>query len=87
MYRTIGKTLLTWADLEEVLLDIDNQIILILNNRPLTYIEEEIDYPILTPNSLIVGYDVIFPDAALYESKSTSNDVKRLYLKDGNMSI
>ena len=36
LYRTIGKAQLTWAELEEVLLDIE----IILNNRPLTYIEE-----------------------------------------------
>ena len=39
LYRTIGKAQLTWAELEEVLLDIE----IILNNRPLTYTEEEID--------------------------------------------
>ena len=39
LYRPIRKTQLTWAELEEVLLDIE----IILNNRLLTYIEEEID--------------------------------------------
>ena len=66
LYRTIGKAQLTWAELEEVLLDIE----IILNNRPLTYIEEEIDYPILTPNSLILKCDVNFSDAAPHESES-----------------
>ena len=41
-YKTIGKAQLRWAKLEEVSLDIG----IILNNRPLTYIEEETDYPI-----------------------------------------
>ena len=49
---------MTWAELEEVLLDIE----ITLNNRLLTNIEEETDYPILTPNSLILGSDVNFPD-------------------------
>ena len=93
MYRTIGKAQLTWAELEEfeVLLDIE----IILNNRPLTYKEEEIDYRIFTPNSLILGRDVNFPDAASHNRErellrsdiSISNDVKRLYGKDRNMSI
>ena len=60
LYRTIEKAQLTWAELEEVLLDIE----IILNNRPLTYIEKEINYPILTPNSLILGCDVNIPDTA-----------------------
>ena len=91
LYRTIGKAQLTWAELEEVLLDIE----IILNNRPLTYIEEEIDYPILTPNSLILGPDVNFLMQYLMKVKvkllrgdiSISHDVKKLYGKDGNRSI
>ena len=60
MYRIIGKAQLTWAELEEVLIDIE----IIINNRPLTYIVEKIDYPILTSNNLILEYNVSFPDVA-----------------------
>ena len=56
LHRNIGKAQLTWAELDEVLLYIE----IILNNGPLTYIEEEIDYPILTPNSLMFGRDIDF---------------------------
>ena len=77
LYRTIGKAQLTWAELEEVLLDIE----IILNNRPLTYIEEEIDYPILTPNSLILGRDVNFPDTAPHESESETIKKRHKYIK------
>ena len=77
LYRTIGKAQLTWAELEEVLLDIE----IILNNRPLTYIEEEIDYPIWTPNSLILGRDVNFSDAAPDESESETMKKRRKYIK------
>ena len=31
--------------------------------------EQETDYPILTPNSLILGLDVDFPDEAPHESE------------------
>ena len=77
LYRTIGKAQLTWAELEEVLLDIE----IILNNRPLTHIEEEIDYPILTPNSLILGRDVSFPDAAPHESESETIKKRHKYIR------
>ena len=77
MYRIIEKAQLTWTELEEVLLDIEK----ILNNRPLTYIEEEIDYPILTPNSLILGRDVSFPDAAPHESESETIMKRHKYIK------
>ena len=57
---------MTWAELEEVLLDIE----ITLNNRLLTNIEEETDYPILTPNSLILGSDVNFPDNHVMKVKA-----------------
>ena len=77
LYRTIGKAMMTWAKLEELLLDIE----IILNNRPLTYIEEVIDYSILTPNSLILGRDVNFPDAARHKSESETMKKRHKYIK------
>ena len=49
MYKTIGKNSLTWYELEEVLMDIE----ITLNNRPLSYVEDDIQMPILTPNTMI----------------------------------
>ena len=69
---TIEKAHLTWAELEKVLLDIE----IILNNRPLTYIEKEIDYPMFTLSSLILGLDVNFSDAALRDSESMKKQQK-----------
>ena len=86
LHRTFGKAQLTWAELEEVLLDIE----IMLNNRLLTYVEEEIDYPILALNSLILGRDVNFPDAAPHENESKTmrkrHNYIKLYGKDGNIS-
>ena len=62
LYMTIGKAQLTWAELEQ-------KLEIILNNRRLIYIEQEIDYPILTPNSLIFGHDVNFPYGELIKAK------------------
>ena len=58
-YSTIGKAQLTWAELGEVLPNIE----VTLNNRPLGNIEE--DYPILTSNILILGCGVNFPNNAV----------------------
>ena len=33
-----------------------------LNNRPLTNIEEDLEYSVLTPKSIILGRDIKFPD-------------------------
>ena len=48
LYKTIGKSSLTWYELE-VLMDIE----ITLNNRPLSYVEDDIQMPILTPNTMI----------------------------------
>ena len=77
LYRTTGKAQLTWAELEEVPLDMK----IILNNRPLTYKEEEIDYLILTPNSLILGRDINFSDAAPHESEIETIRKRHKYIK------
>ena len=62
---------------EEVLLDIE----IILNNRSLTFIEEEIDYPILTPNSLFIGRDITFPNTVPHESEGKTMKKRHKYIK------
>ena len=56
LYITIGKSHLKWAELEEVLLDIDVN----LNSRPLKYIKDDIAHQPLTLNS-ILPRDVMLP--------------------------
>ena len=45
----IGGGTLTWSELSEVILDVETQI----NRRPLSYIEDDIQLPTLTPSSLL----------------------------------
>ena len=47
----IGRSLLSYEELEEVLLDIE----ICMNNRPLFYQGEEFEQPVLTPNTLLKG--------------------------------
>ena len=54
--KVVGRALLTYDELEEVLLDIE----CFMNNRPLCYQEEEIEHPILTPNLLLHGASAYF---------------------------
>ena len=51
LYKVIGKAKLTFMEMQDVLLDIQ----ITLNNRPLSYCEDDIELPILTPNMLIFG--------------------------------
>ena len=51
MYKTLGKACLTWGELEEMILDIETT----LNNRPLGYIEDNVQFPILTLSMMMFG--------------------------------
>ena len=48
-HKTVGGGLLTRDELSEVLLDIE----ITINNRPLNYMEEDVELPTLTPNSML----------------------------------
>ena len=73
LYKTVGRANLTVKELEEVILDIEVN----LNNRPLTYLEEDIEYPVLTPNILIHGQKVNVLEEVLEEDTSTTELRKR----------
>lgn len=49
LHKTIGKGLLRWDELKEVLVDIE----VALNSRPLGYMEDDVQLPTLTPNSMM----------------------------------
>ena len=57
-YKTIGNGTLRWAELEEVILDVE----IALNNRPLSYLEEDIQLPVLTPNAMLHIDSNILPE-------------------------
>ena len=55
MYKSIGNSMLTWNKFEKLLLDIE----LILNNRPLIYVEDNVQLQVLTPNTLIHRMNIV----------------------------
>ena len=65
LYKSLKKTSLRSSELEEVLLDIEID----MDSRPLTYIEEDIQRPILTPNSTILGRDTKMVDGNMIEEE------------------
>jgi hypothetical protein len=48
-YKSIGNGMLTFEELEDVVLDVE----VALNDRPLSYVEDDIELPVLTPNSML----------------------------------
>ena len=57
LYKSLGNAQVTISELEEIVLDIEIN----LNNRPLTYVDNDTELPILTPNSLIYGHSIKVP--------------------------
>ena len=74
-YKTIGCGSLSWAELEEVLLDVE----ITLNDRPLSYVEDDVALPIVTPNSMM------FPQCNIYQ---TWNHITlTMWICDGELNI
>ena len=58
LHKCIGNGLLSWTELKEVLLDIE----VALNNTPLSYVDEDIQLPLLTPSSFLYGQPNMLPE-------------------------
>ena len=56
--KRVGNGTLTWRELQDVLLDVE----VALNNRPLSYVEEDVQLPVLTPNMLQFSRPNLLPD-------------------------
>ena len=57
-YKSIGRASLTWNELEEVLLDVE----VALNDRPLSYVEDDVQLPVLTPCAMTFGQPRLVPE-------------------------
>ena len=55
--KTIGNGLLRWKELQEVLLDVE-----ITLNRPLSYVEDDVQMPLLTPNAMLLLNSNLLPE-------------------------
>ena len=60
----MGNVHLTMVEVQEVMLDIEIN----MNNRPLTYLDNDIEQPILALNVLLHGQIINVPDIQLEEN-------------------
>jgi hypothetical protein len=67
-YKTIGNGTLKWEELEELILDIE----VALNNRPLSYLEDDIKLSALTPNTMLNINPSILPEFKAHYLEETS---------------
>ena len=56
--KTIGNGLLQWKELQEVLRDVE----ITLNNRMLSYVEDDVQMPLLTPNAMLFLNSNLLPE-------------------------
>ena len=58
MYKTIGNGFLSLEELREVLLEVE----VVLNNRQPSYVDDDVQHPILTPNLLLYYRANLLPE-------------------------
>ena len=76
--------MITWSESEEVLRDVEIN----LNDRPLTYIDEDLENSVRIPNSMILGRDIKLPDDSPEDDDFSDNwnmyiNAKQQLGKDG----
>ena len=76
LYKTIGKSSLSFSEFEDLLLDVEVN----LNNRPLGYIEDDYTQSILTPNKLIHGENIILPQEDVEVLDESQMQKRLLYI-------
>ena len=74
--KVVGKKLLTFQELEEVILDTECT----MNNRPLCYQGEEFEEQVITPNVLLRGKPAIVLEEDLEKIPSGSQLSRRMIL-------
>jgi len=75
--NTVGNSFLSWAELEQVLLDVE----VTLNNRPLSYADDDVQLPLLTPNSLMFAQPNTLPELEPHHIEDRDLRERARYLK------
>ena len=57
-YKAIGRANLSFDELEEVILDLEVAV----NNRPLSYVEDDVELPVLTPTIMMYSQPNLLPE-------------------------
>ena len=76
-YKTVGGGTLTWTELAEVILDVETQI----NRRPLTYVEDDVQLPLLTPQTFLYQRSTQLPEQATHQINDLDLRSRAKYLK------
>ena len=77
MYKVIGNARLKLNELEEILLDVE----ITLNNRPLSYVEDDVQLPLLTPNMMFLGQKNALLEQEVAQIKDKNLRRRAMYLQ------
>lgn len=75
--KCIGNGSLTWSELQDVMLDVE----VALNNRPLSYIEDDIQLPVLTPNTFLLDQPNVLPELEPHRQETKDLRKREKYLR------
>ncbi|XP_028413930.1 uncharacterized protein LOC114536783 [Dendronephthya gigantea] len=76
-YKSIGNGNLTFEELSDVILDIE----VVMNNRPLTYVEDDVEQTVLTPARMLQINPVILPEVESYHVEDHSLRKRAKFLR------
>ena len=76
-HKCVGGATLSWSELAEVVLDVEIQ----LNGRPLSYVEEDIDLPLLTPASFLFQRTNRLPEQEIWRGEDGELRKRARYLR------
>ena len=77
IYKVIGNVRLKLNELEEILLDVE----ITLNNRALSYVEDDLQLPLLTPNMMLLGQKNAFLEQEVTRIKDKDLRRRAKYLQ------
>ena len=77
LYKTFRKSKLGSKKLEEVLINVETP----LNNKPLTYIEVDIQLSVLTPYLLVLGKTPVIPNKDLTDIENKDLRKRKKYIQ------
>ena len=77
-YKVVGEGTLTFEELSEVVLDVE----ICMNDRPLSYVEDDIEFPILTPNSFVLQQSNVAPELECHHIEDGDLRKRAKYLQN-----
>lgn len=74
--KAVGNGTLTWSELSDIILDVE----IAINGRPLSYLEDDVEMPILTPSSMLHLQPTQLPGLSPHHLQETDLRKRAKYL-------